>query len=319
MIGTTNAMVYNAPSDIIRFIKSLQLKQNVIIKPNWVDANDGTHTDAKALDLIFSCFGGKKIIVESYTTWRNRLYLKGKDWPKQVINPEEGTIENISKHLDFLRTEDQWFLHHSGIYDVLRKHSVSYINISEEVLRGDTVPAKVASGFLDSGFKPIKNRELLTFIPKKLFDYRDYTFISLGKVKCDGNNVVTLSTKNLFGLIPAPSRWPKYHGYKDEYLYDNIIDINKIYRSIFDVTFINEGLFTAMEGPWPMELNPVYNWGRIIGGRNSIEVDSITAYMMGVENLHEIPLYKHAAELGKFEQKLINNISIELVKPLKFW
>jgi len=319
MIGTTNAAIISRIDDMAGFIDSLGLADDVIIKPNWVDANTGTHTDATVLDLIFSCIKGKKTIIESYTTWRNRKYIKGSGWPKQPIKPDAGSLQKIGKDINWIRSEDRWFLANSGIGKILDKHGVQYINITEEVLAGATVSPDIIRKLVQKKFGRVKNEKLLDFVPKKLFRMKKCSLISLGKVKCDGNNVVTLSTKNLFGLIPDPSRWPKYHGYKDKNLFSNIIDINKIYRSLFDTVFVNEGVYTAMEGPWPMEINPVYGWGRIVGGRNSVEVDSITAYIMGVENVKEIPLYMNTEELGEFDESLLAKVDRPLIRPLKFW
>jgi hypothetical protein len=311
-VGTTHAAIVGSKKDINGFLDSLGIRQTpeVIIKPNWVDPNTGTHTDAKILDLLFRSFTGKITVVESHTTWRNEKYLKGNDWPRQPIPPAEGSLENVGKHIDWIREQERWFLDHTGIGRTMVKNGVDYVNVTEEVMAGRTgvVSAKV------------KNKNLLNLVPKKLLELKGSVFISLGKVKTDGNNVVTLSTKNLFGMIPDPSRWPKYHGYKDKKLCNNIIDMNNIYRSLFNLYYINEGVYTALEGPWPMEINPVKNWGRIMGGKNCIEVDSLTAYMMGVENVDEIPLLNKASmHFGKFDLNLLKSVPDELIKPLQFW
>ena len=45
---------------------------------------------------------------------------------------------------------------------------------------------------------------------------------------------VSLSIKNLFGLVPGLSRG-KYHGEEHAFLDQSIVDINKIYRSLFSM------------------------------------------------------------------------------------
>jgi len=75
-----------------------------------------------------------------------------------------------------------------------------------------------------------------------------------------------------------------------------------------------------MEGPWPMEINPVLDWGRIIGGKNSTDIDSITAYLMGVGNVEEIPLLKAVKDdFGAFDSKILESVPKRYIKVLNFW
>lgn len=76
---------------------------------------------------------------------------------------------------------------------------------------------------------------------------------------------MSLSTKNLFGLIPDPARCGKWYGEGDKFLPQSIIDINKKYRRLFKTLWINEIKESSL----------------LIDGRNSVEVDTITAHLMG--------------------------------------
>ncbi len=78
---------------------------------------------------------------------------------------------------------------------------------------------------------------------------------------------MSLSTKNLFSLIPDPARCGKWHGEGDKFLPQSIIDINKIYRGLFKTLWINKIKESSL----------------LIDGRNSVEVDTITAHLMGVD------------------------------------
>jgi len=83
---------------------------------------------------------------------------------------------------------------------------------------------------------------LYSFLPTKLYARRTGTFISLAKFKV----FFTLCMKNMFGLIPEHvgygSRLRAYHGKASEDLAQNIADINKIYRSIFNLVGMVEGV-----------------------------------------------------------------------------
>jgi len=102
---------------------------------------------------------------------------------------------------------------------------------------------------------------------------------------------MTLSTKNLFGLIPDPKRSPKYHDHERKLLPYAILDINKIYRALFKTIFINEGIFTAIDGPSPEKGRLKENLNLIVGGNNSIDVDLVTAKLVGID--HNVLLEKY--------------------------
>jgi uncharacterized protein (DUF362 family) len=55
---------------------------------------------------------------------------------------------------------------------------------------------------------------------------------------------VSLAIKNLFGLIPGPSRG-KFHGPEHVHLDRSILDINKIYRSLFTLKGVVEAVYSA--------------------------------------------------------------------------
>ena len=136
-IGSSHIKIINKEDNIREFLNQLNLleKDHIIIKPNWVDPNIGTHTDAKILDLIISQLKCKVTLIESYTTWRNNKYLKGFGWPKQPIKPENGSLNNIRTNIDWIREQDKWFLNYTKISDVLKKYNVEYINVTEEILK----------------------------------------------------------------------------------------------------------------------------------------------------------------------------------------
>jgi uncharacterized protein (DUF362 family) len=90
-------------------------------------------------------------------------------------------------------------------------------------------------------------KEMYEKVPSRLYELRGGTLLSLAKYRLVFEPItVTFSLKNLFGLIPGPSRG-KYHGKGDSLLHQSIVDINKIYRSLFQVKGMIEAVFTASD------------------------------------------------------------------------
>ena len=82
-------------------------------------------------------------------------------------------------------------------------------------------------------------------VPKKFYDLRGSTFISFAKLK----HYTSFTIKNIFGMILDPLR-PWQHGLKRSRIASSIIDINKIYHSLFNVYGICEALnATAFSHP----------------------------------------------------------------------
>jgi len=191
----------------------------------------------------------------------------------------------MNEKKDFLREQDAWGLESTGLADLLKKYTVDYVNITEEVWKRATVDPKIIQEIVEKKFPPIQNKELYSVVPKKIFGLRneDTVFIDFAKIKTDGAVVMTLSTKNLFGLIPDPKRSPKYHDPEKKILPHAILDMNKIYHALFKSIFINEGIFTAIDGPSPEKGRLKENFNLIVGGNNSIDVDLVTAKLVGID------------------------------------
>jgi uncharacterized protein (DUF362 family) len=259
------------------FIDKLDIKgKTFIIKPNWVEPSKGQYTEPTPLRWLFECLDGKKVIIESHTAWRNKILL---ETGEVVVNEK-----NMNEKKDFLREQEKWFLEYTGLSELLREYNVEYINVTEEVWKGEIVDSKTIQQIVEKKFSPIKHKELYGVIPRKIFELRDEDtiFIDFAKIKTDGSIALTLSTKNLFGLIPDPKRSPKYHDHEIKILPHAILDMNKIYRALFNCVFINEGIFTAIDGPSPEAGRLKENLNLIVGGKNSIDVDLVTAKLVGI-------------------------------------
>jgi len=245
--------------DFKRFMDELNVcGEGFLIKPNWSNAN--TYTSARTLDLLFSFLDEDKTIIEGYTAWRNELNTGPE--PQDFITPR-----NANKKWKWIREQDEWFLQHSGIGKVLKKHGVEYVNITEEVWSGRVAAQEKIKRVVEAIFASLKNQEMYGFIPSKIYDLRGRAFISLNLSRRT-REVMSLSTKNLFGLIPDPARYGKWHGPNDSLLPQSIVDINKLYRSLFKPCF------------W---INEIKERGLLVGSKNSVEADALTAIIFGAD------------------------------------
>ena len=113
-------------------------------------------------------------------------------------------------------------------------------------------------------------------VPKKLYDLRGSTFISLAKLK----HYASFTLKNIFGMIPDPIR-PWWHGPKNSRIVSSIIDINKIYHSLFNVYGIceasNTTAFPHPEGKFEYiyKYNIREGFGVVAFGRDLVALDAI--------------------------------------------
>jgi uncharacterized protein (DUF362 family) len=256
------------PAELGEVISKLNLKPPLIVKPNWGTINN--YTEAEILDGVLSAIPGESIVVESYGWARTKASLDGKG------------IGSMKK--EDLRESDVWFLETSGVGDVLRKHGVEYLNVTEEVLAERTVDPDIIKGLVEDKYPPVMFEEMYSWVPERLFEMREGTFLSLAKYRLNHDPiVVSLTLKNLFGMIPGPSRG-KYHGKKDKVLAQTIVDINKIYHSLFTVKGLVDGVLTASRNILPKDaINPktAKNKGLLLGSEDCVKLDAFVAAVEG--------------------------------------
>lgn len=255
------------PSIYGKVVSELHLRPPVVIKPNWGTINN--FTEAAVLDGVLSAIGGEAVVTESYGWARTEDALNGKGI-------------GSCKRAD-LRGSDEWFLRYSGIGDVLKKHGVEYLNVTEEVWAKRVVELGTIRKLADK-YPPVLFEEMYARVPQRLFDLRGGTFLSLAKYRLNHEPiVVSLSLKNLFGMIPGPGR-ARYHGEGDSHLDQTIVDMNKVYRSIFDVVGMVDGVVTASQGKTPEEaIRPrmAKDRGILLGSRDCVTLDATVAAMEG--------------------------------------
>jgi uncharacterized protein (DUF362 family) len=177
------------------------------------------------------------------------------------------------ERVDIIRQNETKFLAQHGFTKLMKDQNVKYINITEEIWAGKSIDSTLINHAVNEKFsKKLENPELLNTVPKKIYDYKGCTLISLAKVKgiiLPGFQFFTLSQKNLFGMIPDTCR-RHYHG--KPRLNNAIIDMNLIYRSLFDVVGICEAIFETLfisDKDYIIE-----NSGCMVGSRDLVTLDA---------------------------------------------
>jgi len=255
------------PSIFSDVVKELRLKPPVVIKPNWGTINN--YTEAQVIDAVLSAINGEAVVTESYGWARAEDAVKG-------LGPG-------SMRREALRRSDEWFLKTSGVGDVLKRHGVEYVNVTEEVWGKRTVNPETIKE-MASKYPPVAAEEFYARVPTKLFDFRKGTFLSLAKYRLNHDPIAfSLTLKNFFGMIPGPGR-VKYHGENDSKLSRSIVDMNVVYRSVFNVKGMVDGFYTASRGKTPEEaIKPevARDKGVLLGGENGVKLDAFVAAMEG--------------------------------------
>lgn len=278
-------MVIKNKQDFIDLIKSFNIQtEYAVIKPNWVSNQAGEYTEPEILDWLLEVLPNqKKIIIESYTPWRGLKFVE-----KDSHRGEGVTLEGGKKHWEFYKKQDEYFLETTGIGAVLKKHKVDYLNITNEVWSGNCVNHEEIKSLVEGKGNAVEWQELYSYIPQKLFDIRNSaTLISLSKIKVEESIpviYVSMSVKNLFGLIPHPSRWIPFHG-KDHTLVPEVIkDIYKIYISLFDNSlWIAEGIKTLVRNYCEPNQKIVENQNLLFAGKDAVKVDFEACKAVGID------------------------------------
>ncbi len=250
----------------IQVIKELDLTPPVVIKPNW--GFSVIYTEAAILDWTLSAINGDAIIVESYGWARCREAVEEKKygaWDREA-----------------LRKSDKWFLRYAGIDKVLEKHDVEYINITEEIWAGRAAEQETIQKIVEDSYSPLFMKKMASFVPQRLYDLSDGTLLNLAKLKFMGDDIViSLTLKNLFGMIPGPDRG-EFHGEMNKAMNPSIVDMNKIYRSLFKTKGVVEAVHSASSG---MTLEPqvFMNPGVLWSCDDTLELDAVVTSHVGLD------------------------------------
>ena len=185
----------------------------------------------------------------------------------------------------------------SGVLDVLNKRGVPLVDLNYD----DPQPVPVNDGWL--------RREQTFWLPRHILDAE--MVISVPRLKCHHWTGVTLSMKNLFGMVPAARYgWPK-----------NILHFNGIsatilglHRLLPQVVSVVDGI-VGMEGDGPLFGTPVEH-GLLAVGRDLLAVDVTCARLMGFE-LEEIEHLSLGAWAGVGQAANIEVRGVEAEKMMR--
>jgi uncharacterized protein (DUF362 family) len=267
---TSDAKVrFELAGDAAKFgalIGALYLKPPVLIKPNWGTVE--CFSEADILDWTLAAIPGEKLVIESHGWARNE---------ETLLHQAPAALTKAN-----LRRGDRWFLETNGIQQVLDKHQVEYLNLTEEVWAGRTADPKQIQRDVEAQYAPVQFEEMYARVPERLYALRGGTLLSLTKYKLVFYPLgVSFSVKNLFGLIPGPSRG-KYHGKEHAFLDQSIVDINKIYRSLFSVKGVIEAVHSAGNHVTEAERMRTYPGnGQVFASEDTLALDAFAAALAG--------------------------------------
>ncbi len=121
----------------------------------------------------------------------------------------------------------------------------------------------------------------------------------------------------MFGMFPEPMK-PWWHGPNNSKIVKSIVDINKIYHSLFNIYGICEALkTTAVSNPEGKYGNAFsYNYDIVDGfkfiayGRSLVSIDAILLKLtegktISVEEVNRKPLMLAEKELGTFDKDIL--------------
>ena len=176
-------------------------------------------------------------------------------------------------------------LEESGYLDILRENRISFVDLNNDswyILPNEGTSTK-----------------LETFTVPVTLAQADW-IVSMPKMKTHHWAGVTLSMKNLFGVLPGIFYgWPK-----------NVLHVQGIHKSIIDLNATLRPHFTIVDGIVGMEGDgPIMGTPKAAGviamGRNLPAVDATCARIMGVNPRKVKYLSKAAKTLGPIKDSLI--------------
>jgi len=297
--GPTTIAKLTNPNEISQLLDDPWLKnQTIIIKPNWVSTDPADFTDVDTLRVLIEALDSPVVVTESYCLARSmnilkqglgftvegkdvnwQWLLKGDGWKWLIENPDWDWFKR-GEHWNQIVLEDKNFIDEYGFADLFTEFDVTYINVTEEVWSGRIANPTEVKKIVESRYKPVQNKKLYGMVPAKLFDLRNSTFISFARMKM----YASFTIKNIFGMIPDPLR-PFWHGPKNSTIVQSIIDINKIYHSLFNVFGICEAIYTL-----PL-LDPEGKYEGILGRYNIYEGSGFVAVGRNLAALDALLLY----------------------------
>ena len=222
--------------------------------------------------------------------------------PKGVINTHPAVIEAAIASFRSLgardvvvaegpghRRDNEYLLTASGVYDVINEHRVRYVDLNTDAVR----LTKLRSSLTDL-------RQL--YIPETLFNAD--LLVSMPKLKTHHWAGVTLSLKNMFGIVPGSIYgWPK-NALHWAGIHGSILDINS---SLPIPQFAIVDGIVGMEGNGPLQ-GQAKQSGVLILGEDLVAVDATAARLMKIE--------PRKIDYLEIADRFLGNISYEKIEQV---
>lgn len=195
------------------------------------------------------------------------------------------------------RRDSEYLITASGIYDVIKEHRVRYVDLNIDDVR----LTKLRSNFSHLG---------QLYFPETLFDAD--LLVSMPKLKTHHWAGVTLSLKNMFGIIPGSVYgWPK-NALHWAGIHESILDINS---SLPVPQFAIVDGIVGMEGNGPIQGDAKLS-GVLIFGDDLVAVDATAARLMKIEPRKVAYLETASRFLGNIAYETIDQIG-ERLEPFQ--
>jgi uncharacterized protein (DUF362 family) len=187
------------------------------------------------------------------------------------------------------RRDNEYLLTASGMYAMLKEHRVAYVDLNTDDLRAMR---------LRTSFTALEE----LYLPQTLFSAD--LLVSVPKLKTHHWAGVTLSMKNMFGVVPGSVYgWPK-----------NVLHWQGIHNSILDINSslpvrqfaIVDGI-VGMEGNGPLQ-GQAKHGGFLVFGEDLVAVDATAARLMKIEPKK----IKYLADAGEF----LGNVNYENIEQI---
>lgn len=268
----------------------------MLVKPNWFDAREGNYTSGQTLGYLLAALKQPATVIESHSHARND--------GSGDIPPGEAR-----EHADWIRQQEAWYLSHTGNADALQSHGATYFNLTEAYWRGELAPERAVREIVEAAFGPLHFKEYYRLVPAELFERRGHKLIDFchAKVTSPTSDEFSLCLKNMFGLLPFPSRF-NYH----TNLPQAILDINKVYRALFKVVNVCEAIHSCIvyteDGRYttPWERYDVYrNLSLVAIGERPAELDCYTSRLFGQDLRHRTMIKLGAEAFGGWDDEVL--------------
>ena len=191
--------------------------------------------------------------------------------------------------------DTQLVLSESGYERILRDNGIRFIDLN----RDELVRVNLGASY---------TRLEHLWLPRTVVE-ADF-LVSMPKVKTHHWSGVTLSMKNMFGVVPGSRYgWPK-----------NILHWSGIQQSILDICttvpvhFVIADAIVAMEGNGPLNGTP-WSLGSIVLADDAVSADATCARLMGLEPARIVHIHEASKFLGNCSSQLIDQAGETVRSP----